>query len=304
MNPHTPTRAASARSCIAFATLALAAVAGAAEAPRAAPGVTTDPCIGVPVRPTEAHEAAPDSYARWMHDWLVLDWGQRCRYRDENAALPAANPQRVVLLGDSITEGWKDQHPGFFNAQLLDRGISGQVSEQMIVRLRSDVIELGPAIVQIMAGTNDLAGNRGPTTLALIEGNLATLAELARAHGITVLLASIPPAAAFPWQRATQPSGDIRTLNAWLRGYAQREHFSYVDYYAVLEDGHGGMQAGYSGDGVHPNAAGYAVMEPLLRSAIAQALAARRRRGSGHPRARIAEQPQPAAFLARASRVP
>jgi lysophospholipase L1-like esterase len=261
-----------------IALLALAWAALAAVAAHAAPrqALAADPCVGVPVQPTEAHKASADSYGAWMRDWLALDWGQRCRYRAENAALPAATARRVVLLGDSITEGWKEQHAGFFDAQRVDRGIGGQVSEQMLVRLRSDVIELKPAIVQLMAGTNDLAGNRGPTTIALIEGTIASMAELARAHRIKVIIASIPPAAGFPWQPGARPAGDIRTINAWLRDYARREHFTYVDYHAALEDGQGGMQAGYSGDGVHPNAAGYAVMEPLLEAAIARTLAARR----------------------------
>jgi lysophospholipase L1-like esterase len=146
----------------------------------------------------------------------------------------------------------------------------------MIVRMRSDVLELGPAVVHIMAGTNDLAGNRGPTTIALIEGNLATLAELARAHGIRVVLASVPPAAGFPWQPGLRPADDIRAINAWLHDYARREHFGYVDYGTVLDDGQGGLKKEYSGDGVHPNAAGYAVMEPLFEAAVAKALAAKR----------------------------
>jgi lysophospholipase L1-like esterase len=258
----------------AIAPPAVAADAAASEAP--AVGVATDPCMGVPVQPTAAHKAAKDTYDAWMHDWLLLDWGQRCRYRAENAALPPATAQRVVLIGDSITEGWKEQHAGWFGPQRVDRGISGQVSEQMLVRMRSDVLDLKPAVVHIMAGTNDVAGNRGPTTIALIEGNIATMAELARAHGIRVVLASVPPAAGFPWQPGLRPAGDIRTINAWLRDYARREHYTWVDYGAVLDDGAGGLKKEYSGDGVHPNAAGYAVMEPLFESAVSKALAGRR----------------------------
>jgi lysophospholipase L1-like esterase len=269
-----PALCLAATAALATAVPGLARAAdGGATAP--AVGVAADPCVGVSVQPTAAHKAMPNTYEAWMREWLWLDWGQRCRYRAENAALPATTTQRVVLIGDSITEGWKEQHAGFFGPQRIDRGISGQVSEQMIVRMRSDVLELKPAVVHIMAGTNDVAGNRGPTTIALIEGNLATLAELARAHGIRVVLASVPPAAAFPWQPGLRPAGDIRTINAWLRDYARREHFTWVDYGTVLDDGAGGLRKEYSGDGVHPNAAGYAVMEPLFEAAIAKALAAR-----------------------------
>jgi len=256
------------------ASTALAADGAAGATP--AVGVAADPCVGVPVQPAAAHKAAKDTYEAWMHDWLSLDWGQRCRYRAENAALPPAGAQRVVLIGDSITEGWKEQHASYFGPQRVDRGISGQVTEQMIVRMRSDVLELEPAVVHIMAGTNDVAGNRGPTTIALIEGNLATMAELSRAHGIRVVLAAVPPAAGFPWQPGLRPAGDIRTVNAWLRDYARREHFTWVDYGAVLDDGAGGLRKEYSGDGVHPNAAGYAAMELLFEAAVTKALAAKR----------------------------
>jgi lysophospholipase L1-like esterase len=270
------TSALFAATVLVLAALASPAATAADAVAAPATGVAVDPCAGVPVQPTAGHKAAKDTYGAWMHDWLALDWGQRCRYRAENVVLPAAGAQRVVLIGDSITEGWKDQHAAFFGPQRVDRGIGGQVSEQMIVRMRSDVLDLKPAVLHIMAGTNDVAGNRGPTTIALIEGNLATMAELARAHGIRVVLAAVPPAAGFPWQPGLRPADDIRTINAWLRDYAHRERFTYVDYGTVLDDGHGGLKQEYSGDGVHPNAAGYAVMEPLFEAAVARALAARR----------------------------
>jgi lysophospholipase L1-like esterase len=210
-----------------------------------------------------------------MRDWLALDWGQRCRYASENAALPPAGTARVVLLGDSITEGWREVDPDFFRGDVIGRGISGQTTEQMLVRLRADVLDLHPAVVHIMAGTNDIAGNRGPTSLAIIQGNIASLAEQARLHGARVIIASIPPAARFGWIPQIDPVAAIAAMNAWLRDYAAREHFTYVDYFAVLADAHGAFRAEYSGDGVHPNAAGYARMRPLATAAIAQALAAR-----------------------------
>jgi lysophospholipase L1-like esterase len=236
-------------------------------------GVLADPCADVPIAPTAAHQAATDPYQSWMHAWLGLDWGQKCRYRRENAALPPASPRRVVFLGDSITESWASFEPYFFVDDVLDRGISGQTTAQMLVRLRADVLDLHPAVVHIMAGTNDVAGNTGPTSLADIQGNIASIVEQARAHGARVILASIPPAAAIPWRPQVQPMTAITAMNDWLRRYATREHLVYVDYYRVLRDGRGGFKTELSEDGVHPNAAGYAVMRPLAVEAIRQAFA-------------------------------
>lgn len=255
---------------ILLASLLLSAVATADEP---AIGVSDQPCRGVPVQPTTAHKASADPYQSWMHDWLSLDWGQLCRYSQENAALPPATRSRVVFLGDSITEGWKNLQPDFFGPERLDRGISGQTTEQMLVRFRADVIDLHPAVVQIMAGTNDIAGNSGATSLAIIQENIASMAEQARAHGARVILASIPPAARYGWRPQLQPAAAIAAMNEWLRSYAAREHCIYVDYYAALNDGHGGIKAALADDGVHPNIAGYAVMRPLAEAAVRQALA-------------------------------
>ncbi len=208
-----------------------------------------------------------------MHDWLGSDWGQKCRYQRENAALPPASAHRVVFLGDSITESWASFEPDFFVDDVLDRGISGQTTAQMLVRLRSDVLDLHPAVVHILAGTNDVAGNTGPTSLADIQGNIASMVEQARAHGARVILASIPPAAAIPWRPQVQPMPAIAAMNEWLRRYAAREHLVYVDYHRMLSDGRGAFLPKLSGDGVHPNGAGYAVMRPLAAAAIRQALA-------------------------------
>jgi len=236
-------------------------------------GVIDHPCAGVPVSPTAAHQAATDPYQSWMHDWLALDWGQKCRYQRENAALPPASPHRVVFIGDSISEAWAVNEPDFFIDDILDRGISGQTTAQMLVRLRADVLELHPAVVHIMAGTNDIAGNTGPTSLADIQGNIASMVEQARAHGARVILASVPPAAKIPWRPEVRPLPSVVAMNDWLRGYAAREHLVYVDYYSVLSDGQGGFRAELAPDGVHPNAAGYAVMRPLAVAAIRKALA-------------------------------
>lgn len=249
-------------------------------------GVSDDPCREVPIKATAAHQAASNPYEKWLHDWLSLDWGQRCRYGVENAALPKATRSRVIFLGDSITEGWKSSSPTLFVGDTLDRGISGQTTEQMLVRLRADVIDLHPAVLHIMAGTNDIAGNTEPTSLAIIQGNITTIVELARAHRIAIVLASIPPALTFSWRPDLRPSANIAIMNHWLRNYAAREHLVYADYYSVLEDGHGGLKAAFSHDGVHPNAAGYAAMTPIAREAIRKALAARSSRSAPSPAVR------------------
>ena len=262
--------------------VARAAGAPAATDPPAAPapviGISANPCQGVPLEPTPVHKAAADPYDAWMHEWLSLDWSQQCRYHRENAALAPPSAARVVMFGDSITEGWKPLDPAFFAGDVLNRGISGQTSTQMLARFRADVLDLHPAVVHVMAGTNDIAGNTGPTSLKQVEGNVMSMVELARAHGITVVLAAVPPAARFWWHRTLEPAGTIIELNRWLRGYAARERLVYADYHEVLDDGHGGLAAACSSDGVHPNAAGYAVMRPRARAAIAEALASRVRR--------------------------
>jgi lysophospholipase L1-like esterase len=245
---------------------------------RPAVGVTSRPCADVPVAPTAAHQATADPYQSWMREWLGLDWGQRCRYQRENAALPPASPARVVFLGDSITEAWALFEPDFFGPDALNRGISGQTTAQMLVRLRPDVLDLHPAVVHIMAGTNDIAGNTGPTSLADIQGNIASMVEQIRAHGARVILASVPPAAKIPWRAEVSPLASVAAMNDWLRHYAEREHLIYADYTAVLDDGHGGLKHDLSEDGVHPNAAGYSMMRPLAAAAIRQALAAPRRK--------------------------
>ena len=152
---------------------------------------------------------------------LTRDYGQICRYHAANLALrSSAQPVRVVFFGDSITDNWLKGDPSLFAPGIVNRGISGQTTAQMLVRFREDVIALHPRAVQIMAGTNDIAGNTGAATLEIVEGNIETMAELARAHGIRVLLASTLPAAAFPWSPGKQPAATIVAFDHWLRGYA------------------------------------------------------------------------------------
>ena len=205
----------------------------------------------------------------------AVDWAQLGRYRADDANLPAATPgaPRVVFLGDSITASW-NLAASRLPSGVVNRGISGQTTPQMLVRFRQDVVNLRPAVVHIMAGTNDVAENTGPTTLAAIEDNLASMVDLARAHHIRVVLAAVPPALDFGWRPGLQPAAKIVALNEWIRSYAARNGLVYVDYHAVLADERQGFKAALSDDGVHPNTAGYEVMAPLARRALARALLA------------------------------
>lgn len=204
------------------------------------------------------------------------DWGQLGRYADDNAKQIASGQKPdVVLLGDSITEGWVSKRPGVFTALRIGRGIGGQTTPQMLVRFRADVIALHPKVVQIMAGTNDIAGNTGPMTPQMTEANIASMTELAQANGIKVILASIPPAAGFPWRPGLEVTDKISALNDWIRTYATAHHAIYADYWSALQDGRGGMKPGLAYDGVHPTEQGYDVMLPVLDAALRQALAAR-----------------------------
>ena len=255
------------------ALLAVAAIA--VQADDAVIGVSAQPCRGVPVEATDAQKASADPYQAWMSEWLRLDWAQLCRYAPANAQLSGATTSRVVFLGDSITDSWINLDPALFTGDRLDRGISGQTTGQMLLRFRPDVLELHPAVVHILAGTNDIAGNTGSTSLAIIEGNIASMAELAHAHGIRVIIASVLPVAQYGWRSQVQPIETIKALNDWLRAYAARDHDVYVDYYAVLDDGHGGFKSALAFDGVHPNREGYAAMHALAEAAIAKALSRR-----------------------------
>src|SRR6202789_3706878 len=205
------------------------------------------------------------------------DWPNLARYRDQNALLakPAPGEQRVVFMGDSITDAWPTVGAFFPGKGYICRGIGGQTTPQMLIRFRPDVIDLKPAVVLILAGTNDVAGNSGPAPPQLTEGNLASMAELARANGIKVVLSSILPAFDYPWRPGREPAPKIVALNTWIKAYAAANGFTYLDYFSSMADGRDGMRAEYSKDGVHPNAAGYAVMEPLAQKAITEALASK-----------------------------
>ena len=206
------------------------------------------------------------------------DWPQLNRYKTENATLGPlpSGEDRVVFYGDSITDAWgrrPDTGEFFPGKPYINRGISGQTTPQMVVRFRQDVINLHPRVVVILAGTNDVAGNTGPMTPEMTEDNFRSMVDLAKANGIRVIVASILPAADYPWKPGMAPVGKIKTLNQWLSGYCITHSIAYLDYYSAMADDNGGMKAGLSSDGVHPNAKGYAIMAPLAQAAIDKVLA-------------------------------
>lgn len=203
------------------------------------------------------------------------DWANLARYKDENAKLsaPSLNENRVVFMGNSITEGWVKMDSAFFaERSYIGRGISGQTTPQMLIRFKADVIHLQPKVVVILAGTNDIAGNTGPSTLEMIEDNLSSMAEIAKANNIKVVLSSVLPAYDYPWRTGLQPAEKIITLNKWIKNYAAEHDCVYLDFFSSLVDSRNGMKTEYSQDGVHPDLAGYKIMEPLAEKAIALAL--------------------------------
>jgi lysophospholipase L1-like esterase len=220
-------------------------------------------------------------------DVVASDFGGFYRYAAANAALAAPKPgeTRVVFFGDSITDNWsRAGYGGFFPGKpYINRGIGGQTTAQMLLRFRADVIELRPKAVVILAGTNDVAGNAGPSTPDHVQDNLAGMAELARVHGIRVVLASLLPvsddkqdASGRPLRRTTdRPTATLRVINRWLEAYAKENGHLYLDYWSATADAAGLLRAELNDDGLHPNARGYAMMAPLAEEAIALALAAR-----------------------------
>ncbi len=204
------------------------------------------------------------------------DWANLGRYSSENSKLspPAPGENRVVFMGDSITDAWGRSYGKFFPGKpYVNRGISGQTTPQMLIRFRPDVIDLKPKVVLILAGTNDIAGNTGPMTLEQTEGNLASMAQLAQANGIRLVLASVTPVCdCFTSQTVRRPPGKILELNRWIKEYCQRNGAVYLDYYSAMADEQGFLRKALTHDGLHPNAAGYEVMGPLAEQAIKEAL--------------------------------
>ena len=255
--------------------LVAAATAVALSAQNPAPPVA-------PALDTSCTEMATALQVMVRQDARLRDWPQFARYRDANRTLaaPAPGDARVVFMGDSITDAWQQpRFGGFFPGKpYVDRGISGQTTPQMLVRFKPDVIDLKPKAVVILAGTNDIASNTGPMTDEDIEGNIASMADLAKAHGIKVVLSSIMPTGAYHVaangvpQSTLRPMSRIKALNDWMKSYAAANGHVYLDYFTPMLDATGVMKAELTTDDLHPNAAGYAIMAPLAQAAIDKAL--------------------------------
>ena len=206
----------------------------------------------------------------------LADWAQLGRYRAEDVALPPPSPRenRVVFFGSSTTDNWGRKYNSVFfpGKSYINRGVSGQTTPQMLVRFQQDVVALRPAAVVFLGGSNDVAGNTGPSTLGMIEDNIRSMVAIARANGIRMILASQQPTIEFPWIKSSHPAPMLLALSAWEKEYARAQGLGYVDYYSALAGPDGGFREGLSVDGVHPTAKGYAVMTPVVERVITQVL--------------------------------
>jgi acetyl esterase/lipase/lysophospholipase L1-like esterase len=229
------------------------------------------------INPT-ANEQWIDACIRWMKrtiDPPPQDWANLKRFKEENmkAGLPKANENRIVFMGNSITEGWSQWDPSFWQGKpYINRGISGQTTPQMLLRFKQDVIDLKPNVVVILAGINDIAGNTGPMTIEQTRDNIIAMAVLARANGIKVVISSVIPAYDFPWRTGMEPAEKVVALNAMLKDYCTKIKIVYLDYHSAMKDARNGLKNNLGYDGVHPNLEGYKVMAPLAEKAIAEAL--------------------------------
>jgi lysophospholipase L1-like esterase len=247
----------------------------ATKAPPSLPETLAPPAAQAPAQPAPASHPVNDYWKK--HDaQLLVDFGGLANFREADQALapPAKSENRVVFMGDSITEAWHfEGAQGYFPGKpYINRGISGQTTPQMLVRFRQDVIALKPMVVVILAGINDIAANTGPETPEQIEDNLASMADLAEANHIRVVLCSVMPAFDFPWMPGMTPAGKVVALNAWIKAYAARKGYVYVDFHSAMKDDRDGLPPTLSKDGVHPLPAGYAIMTPLVEAGIAKAL--------------------------------
>lgn len=262
------------RAALMVSATILFAFAASAQEPGNVPETKAPTTQAAPSQTAPTTEHHPDNdYWRKHDQQLLTDFPNLARFKEDDVKLgpPAAGENRVVFMGDSITEGWHlDQ--SFPGKPYVNRGISGQTTPQMLIRFRQDVIDLQPKVVVILAGTNDIAGNTGPETLEEIEENLASMADLAHANGIRVVLCSILPAFDYPWQPGLTPAPKIDQINAWMRGYATAKGYVYVDFHSAMKDSRDGLPPNLSHDGVHPLPAGYAVMAPLTEAGIAKAM--------------------------------
>lgn len=196
------------------------------------------------------------------------DWGNLCQYRDDNIAVLAGPAPKVVFMGDSITEFWSIGDPDLFSGGVINRGISGQTSSQMLVRFWQDVVSLKPELVHIMTGTNDLAENTGFVSDDAYKANIKAMVTLAKSHDIGVVLASIPPAGSFGWRPELEPPVRISVLNQWLEDYAAETGSTFVDYHSLLTEDGGSLSENFTHDGVHPHRTGYAQMHDAAQAAI------------------------------------
>jgi len=201
-----------------------------------------------------------------------LDWPNLAYYRDQNKILNNSekNKNQVVFMGDSITEGWSNFYPEFFKRNnFINRGISGQTTPQMLIRFKPDVVDLSPRAVIILGGTNDIAGNTGPSTTKMITDNIFSMAEIGAKNNIPVFLSSVLPVYKYIWNLSIEnPSKKILKLNEKINGYAKSNDLVYIDYYSSMVDERGGLKKEFSGDGVHPNKDGYDIMSNIVSSAI------------------------------------
>jgi len=204
---------------------------------------------------------------------LGQDWAGLNRYKEENRILASKenNGKRVVFIGNSITEGWAVQNPAFFKENYINRGISSQVTAQILLRFKQDVVELSPKVVVILAGTNDIAENYGPLSLEDILDNIKAMAQQAKNNNISVVLCSVLPANDYPWRPGLHPDKKIPELNKMIQAYAADSGCVYVDYFSAMADERNGLPKKYAEDGVHPTKAGYAVMELLVEEGIKKA---------------------------------
>ena len=277
-------------AALVFAGLAASSAAPVAQAPSAAPAAAAPqaPAAQAPAGqpPTAPASTCPEMAtaltALMRNDARLADWPALGRYREANRALPppAADEQRVVFMGDSITDAWQQpRFGGFFPGKpYVDRGISGQTTPQMLLRFRRDVIDLKPRAVVILAGTNDIAGNTGPMSNEEIQGYLESMSQLAHANNIKVVFSSVTPVSAYHTapravpQTTARPMPRIQALNDWMKTYAAAHGDTYLDYFSAMTDPTGVMRTELTEDDLHPNAKGYAIMGPLAEAAIAKAL--------------------------------
>lgn len=277
-----------------FASLTASSAATIAQAPSATAPPPAGPTSQTPAAaaatgqpPTAPASTCPEMAtaltALMRSDARLADWPALARYREMNRTLApaAANEQRVVFMGDSITDAWQQpRFGGFFPGKpYVDRGISGQTTPQMVLRFRRDVIDLKPKVVVILAGTNDIAGNTGTMSDEDIQANLASMSQLAHANKIKVVFASVTPVSAYHTatpravpQTSARPMARIQALNDWMKAYAAANGDTYLDYFSAMTDQTGLMRAELTEDDLHPNVKGYAIMAPLAEAAIATAL--------------------------------